>query len=71
MAATKTLTKLFTAQELAPATPPTGDSLEEKVNAFTRTLTPANVLDVQFNLSKNGKYGENPCFTASVVYKGE
>ena len=38
---------------------------------FLKTLTPANVLDVQYSLAKSGKYGENYLFAAYVVYKGQ
>jgi len=69
--AVKTLTKTFLADTLQPATPATGASLEEIVNTFLKTLTPANVLDVQYSLAKTGKYGENYLFAAYVVYKGQ
>lgn len=56
----RTQTKTFTSNDLITAVPPTGNSLEEQVNTFLKTLTPGDVLDVIYNLSKNGKYGENP-----------
>jgi hypothetical protein len=62
--------KMFIAEDLRPATPATGQSLEEQVNAFLATVTVANVSDVQVSLAKDGKYGESPMFAASVLYKG-
>jgi hypothetical protein len=68
VAATKV--KLFLAENLKPTTPPDAQSLEEQMNTFLATLTPANVLDVQVSLSKNGKYGDSPMFAGSILYKG-
>lgn len=63
------LVKLIVADALQPEVPPNGSSLEERVNTFLATLDVKNVMDVQVNLSKTGKYGENPVFSALIMYK--
>jgi hypothetical protein len=65
-----TKVKMFVADEVIPATPVTGTSLEEQINVYLSTLTNANVLEVVVSLSKSGKYGQNPVYVACVVYKG-
>lgn len=70
MANKTTKTKLFQADNLTPASPATGDSLEEIVNAFLAPLAMADVLDVQYNTSKSGKFGMQPVYTAAIIYKG-
>jgi hypothetical protein len=65
-----TKAKLFMADDLTPAATPTGTSLEEQLNAFLAPLGSTDLLDVTINTSKGGKFGCNPVFTASVLYKG-
>ena len=63
------LVKLIVADMLQPEVPPNGNSLEERINTFLATVPVKDVMDVQVNLSKTGKYGENPVFSALVLYK--
>jgi hypothetical protein len=62
--------KLLMAEDLTPATPATGNSLEEQINAFLATLADGDILDVIIETGKTGKFGQNPVFTAAILYKG-